>query len=60
MYIQLAVFLYFYLLYLVLNSWDRNDAIPTSLYARETVQLLQQETMDFYLPRSVATKQFGP
>ena len=36
----------FYLLYLLLNSCDGNDAF----YAHETVQLLQQEILDFISP----------
>jgi len=44
--IQLSLSLYFYLLYLLLNSCDGSDAFC----ARETVQLVQQETPDFISP----------
>jgi len=49
MLIQLSVSLHFYLVCSLLNSYDGNDAL-TSLCARETVQLLQQETPDFISP----------
>jgi len=44
LHIHFSLSLYFYLLYLVLN---RKWHVLPSFYARETVQLLQQETSDF-------------
>jgi len=60
--VQHSLSLHFYLLHWLLNSYDRNDAILTSLYAHKTVLLLQQETSDFFSPESgfVAAKQSGP
>jgi len=48
--IKLSLSLHFYLLHLLLNSCDGKRHVWTSLYAPETVQLLQKETPDFIPP----------
>jgi len=48
--IQHSLSRHFYLLYLLLNSCDGNWRVLASLYAGETVQLLQQETPHFISP----------
>ena len=51
MHIQISLSFHFYLIYLLLNNCDGNDAFcRASRYASETVQLLQQETPDFISP----------